>query len=222
MAVAAGDDGDRRACRVQVCGAGTVPRVGANRRRRRSVRMSVASLLLVVAAVVVAWTVGTGWMVGPAAVLALLSGLAATRITTTEVISARRDAARERAEQARAYRQLVARSTTEHARNVSSMSARLTESEHVIDRLRRALRVALRHVDESNERALDETHRVAGLEQQVAQLRLALGDPADEDIDELAYWDGSQAPTVVDLLSWDQRARAAAAARPGEVWRRHA
>ena len=183
--------------------------------------MTVAALLLAGATLVVALAIGTGGMLGPAAVVALASGIAATRIVVTELAQARRDAARQQAQQAQDYRELHARTAAEHVRFATAMTERFTDREQVIARLRRALRAALRRADEADERACDEAVRAAGLSHQVAQLQLALGIAAPDDTDELAIWEGSQAPTVVDLVAWDQRS-ADAAAEAGEDWRRRA
>ncbi len=60
------------------------------------------------------------------------------------------------------------------------------------------------------------------LRAKVEQLELALAAPvAVDESDEVAVWDASQAPTVIDLVGWDQRA-AEAAAESAEDWRRHA
>lgn len=183
--------------------------------------MTVAAVLLAEATFVVALAIGTGWLLGPAAVVALVSGIAATRIVVAELAQARRDAAREHAQQALDYRELSARTAAEHVRFATVMTERFTDREQVIARLRRALRAALRRADEADERARVEAVKAAGLSHQVDQLQLALGIAAPDDNDELAIWEGSQAPTVVDLVAWDQRS-ADAAAEAGEDWRERA
>ena len=76
------------------------------RRRQRSVRLVVAGMLLVVAAalVVVATLSGSSPFLATAAVLGVLLGAGATRITHLELLQSRRDAARDRARLAQEYR----------------------------------------------------------------------------------------------------------------------
>ena len=102
------------------------------------------------------------------------------------------------------------------------MTTRLADREQVIVRLRRGLRVALRRADEADEQVRTESRRAGELQAKVEQLELALTAPvAVDESDEVAVWDASQAPTVIDLVGWDQRA-AEAAAESAEDWRRHA
>ena len=61
-----------------------------------------------------------------AAVLGVALGAAATRITHSELMQARRDASRDRAEQAQAYRELTDERTTEHAAYVAGMERQMT------------------------------------------------------------------------------------------------
>ncbi len=178
-------------------------------------------VLLLEATFLVALSLGTGVWTGAAAVAALVSGLAAARIMHAELIQSRRDAALDRARQAVAYQQLSARASTDHARFATTMTSRLADREHVIVRLRRALRVALRRADDAEEQARAESARVGELQAEVALLQQAQLAPAVEDGDEVAVWDASQAPTVIDLVGWDERA-AEAAAESAEDWRKHA
>jgi hypothetical protein len=50
-----------------------------------------------------------------------------------------------------------------------------------------------------------EEKRSAGLRKQVDQLERELEEERD---DSLAFWDGGQASTVVDLLAWEERTAA--------------
>ena len=139
-------------------------------------RTTVAVALLVGAAAGVALAVGTGRQAAPAAVVALVAGVAATRIVSTELAQSRRDAARERAGLARAYQQLAVRRGREHVSHTAALTAaaadRLAERERVIAGLRRSLRLAQRRLGE-------------------AELRLALAEPVTEP-DRLAVWDAAQ------------------------------
>ena len=86
------------------------------RRRQRSTRLTVAVSLLTCAAVLVtvAFLGDAAWFQAFAAVSSVVLGAAATRITHSELLQSRRDAARDRAEQAQAYRELTEQRTTEH------------------------------------------------------------------------------------------------------------
>src|SRR6478752_5634600 len=88
-----------------------------NRRRQRSTRLTLAAVLVGVAAAVVVGAIvsGTPLLVSIAAVLAVVLGAAASRITYSELIAARRDAAHDRAQQAQAYRALTDERTAENA-----------------------------------------------------------------------------------------------------------
>lgn len=97
------------------------------RRRQRSARVLLACVLLALAALAVAGaavTGGSGTLLG-AAVLAVLLGATATRITHTELADSRREAAQDRAEQARAYRDLTADRVAEQQHYVRRTTATL-------------------------------------------------------------------------------------------------
>ncbi len=191
--------------------------------------MWVAVGLLAAATLVVAAALVNGerWALAAAAVVALLAGAAATRIVTNELAQARRDAARDRAKQAMDYQTLAAERVREHTAFSARMAARMANRDAIILRLRRALRVALRRVDEAEDRVRREARVVAELQATVHDLRTRLdsqlGDPAEPDAetaDALASWDGD-APTVVDLMGWDQRASESVGS-PAEDTRKHA
>lgn len=158
------------------CGHGYRPRVAASRRRRRSVRTTVAVGLLGGAAVVVALAHGTGRQAAPAAVVALVAGIAATRIVSTEVVRSRRDAARDRADLARAYQRIGARRAREQAVLLAATAAgaadRLAEREQVVAGLRRSLRQA--------------QHRL-----ETAELRLALAEPVVDPVEPVGWGPGA-------------------------------
>src|SRR5687768_8398567 len=97
------------------------------RRRQRSTRLSVAVALLTGAAVLVtaAFLGSTAWFQALAAIFSVVLGIAATRITHSELLQARRDAARDRATQASDYRDLTDQRTAEHRVFASAMRARI-------------------------------------------------------------------------------------------------
>ena len=156
-------------------------------------------LLVLAAAVVVATALTGSWvLVTLAAGLAVVLGAAATRITHTELAESRRETARDRAVQARAYRDL----TVEHAAYADTVQARIREQEMVVHGLEDALSAAQRRAAEATlklgaearraehaeraghitsrllgqaeERAAEAIVRVAELEQEVDVLRAEL------------------------------------------------
>ena len=124
---------------------------------------------------------------------------AATRITHTELLQSRRDAARDRAEQAQAYRELTDRRTAEHAEFSAAMTARVDRQEVALSELEVALsaaqkraaeatlkfnaearraehaenegRATTRRLEEAEERAAEAALRVSELEQEIDVLR---------------------------------------------------
>jgi len=175
------------------------------RRRQRSTRLIVAATLVITAAVVVLGAVISASLplVSIAAVLGVLLGGTAARITHSELMVTRREAARDRVEQAQAYRDLTVERSIEHASFVATMETKLSRSVRVSGELEEALsssqhRAAVasrklgfeaRRADlaeaegarlgqllgESEERAGEAIVRMAELEQEVDVLTTELG-----------------------------------------------
>ncbi|NYG53825.1 hypothetical protein [Nocardioides perillae] len=145
------------------------------RRRQRSTRLTVAAGLLVLAAAVVAASVPTGSFsaVALAAALAVLLGAAATRITHTELAQARRDAARDRAEQAQDYRILTERRALEGAAFAEAMTLKVEERETALRQLEGELGEAQRSVADVRRRLGAEARRA---EQAEARASRSLAD----------------------------------------------
>jgi len=171
------------------------------RRRQRSTRLTVAVSLLTFSAVLVtvAFLDNVAWFQAAAAVSSVVLGAAATRITYTELLQGRQDAARDRAAQAQAYRQLTDERTTEHAGFVTAIQSRVDRQEHALTELEGALSAAQRRaaeatlkfnaearraelaeqegrattarLDEAEQRAAESLLRVAELEQELDVLR---------------------------------------------------
>ena len=171
------------------------------RRRQRSTRLTVATSLLTLAAVLVAaaFLGDVTWFQLVAAVSSVALGAAATRITHSELLQSRRDAARDRAAQAQAYRRLTDERTDEHGRFVMAIQSRIDHQEHALTELEVALSAAQRRaaettlkfnaearraelaeqdgrattvrLDEAEERAAEALLRVAELEQELDVLR---------------------------------------------------
>ncbi|GAA3517108.1 hypothetical protein GCM10022263_00990 [Nocardioides daeguensis] len=115
--------------------------MSGNRRRQRSTRLVVAVLLLVLATLAVAGTAVTGsWaLVTIAAVVALVLGVAATKITHTELLDSRQEAARDRAAQARAYADLTEVRTAENVAFAADMQGLVAKRDATVARLEKRL-----------------------------------------------------------------------------------
>jgi hypothetical protein len=109
--------------------------------RGGSKRLAAAALLTLLAVVVVAAAIPTGsWLVVALAGSACaLLAVVATRLTRTEVLVARRDAARDRADQAKAYRDLATLRSAETRATMKRLSAEIKDRESDIAALQDAL-----------------------------------------------------------------------------------
>jgi hypothetical protein len=136
------------------------------RRRQRSTRLAVAVALLAIAAVVVVAAVATSsaGLTTVAAVVAVVLGAAATRITHSELMQARRDAARDRAEQAQHYRALAAERAAETDAFAADMTRRILEREEAIGVLESALSTAQKTAAEMNLKRGQEARRADAAE----------------------------------------------------------
>jgi chromosome segregation ATPase len=140
--------------------------------------------LIVLAALVVAGAAVSGsWLlVTVAAGLGVALGAAATRITYTELVVSRVEAARDRADQAKAYNELTEARTSEHAAYVADVQAKIAEREQALDELELALSLSQRRAATSTRKRNAEGRRAAGLQVRLteaeerartAQLRIA-------------------------------------------------
>ena len=120
-----------------------ISRAPKARRRQRSVRLTIAVALTAIAALLVlgALLSGSWLLLALAAVLAVALGAAATRITHSELMATRREAARDRAEQAQAYRDLTVARTAEHKSFADTMRTRIDAQETCIHELEQELDV---------------------------------------------------------------------------------
>lgn len=146
------------------------------RRRQRSVRLTVAVALLVLASggVLATLPVADPTPVRVAAAVALVLGWAAARILHQEVLTSRREHARDRARQSRAFAELLAARSQEQA----ALGRRLAGREREVRELEATVRLVER-------RALHAEGR----------LRRAALEPVDH----------ANVDTVVDLLAWEDR-----------------
>jgi chromosome segregation ATPase len=187
------------------------------RRRQRSVRVTVALVLLSVATagVLAALPTQSPMLLSASSVLALALGWASLRIMWTEVLQSRRENAADRAAAASAYKSLFSLRAAEHAEFTTAMTERLAESNLSVRELQGELVQAQRQVAdavvraEAAERSLDEARgRVGELEQSIEVLR---AEREAEEADALAQWEaegGGEPPrgSVDDLVSWEAKA----------------
>ena len=148
------------------------------RRRQRSTRLTVAiSLLTFAAALVAAAFLGdVAWFQATAAVSSVVLGAAATRITYSELLESRRDAARDRAAQAMAYRQLTDERTAEHGSFVTAIQSRVDRQEHALTELEVALSAAQRRAAEATLKFNAEARRADLAELQGRETTARLGE----------------------------------------------
>ncbi len=137
------------------------PSTSASRRRQRSTRLTVAVVLLALAALAVVGAIisGTWILVVLAAVLGVVLGAAATRITHSELAETRREAARDRAEQAKAYRDLTIARTAEHTAFAESMQERVARQATAVHELEDALTAAQKRAAEATRKLNAEARR---------------------------------------------------------------
>jgi len=103
--------------------------------------LAVAAALVITAAVVVIGAVLSASLtvVSVAAVLSVVLGTTATRITRTELVRSRRDAARDRAQQAQDYRALSQTRSQEDREFVDAMGTKLGNAERAVIQLESAV-----------------------------------------------------------------------------------
>ena len=186
-----------------------------NRRRQRSVRVTVAAALLGVATLVVVLALPTqspAWL-SVSSVFALLCGATASRIVYSELLQSRREAAADRAAQAQAYRSMFHERAEEHAEFTTAMTDRLARRDQEILQLESTIVLAEKRAMEAETRVLRESRRANEAQDKVAELQEALEIRKAEEADELASWDGqlhfdSEMDTVVDLLAWEDKVNA--------------
>ena len=183
--------------------------MSGRRRVQRSVRLVVASGLLAAAASIVVPTVITGTGVAVAAIAALLAGVVACRIVYTEVVQTRASAARDRAEQARAFEATISRNLAEHAEFTALVSNRLLDRDRTILELTGTVRLAERRADDAEARVLREARRANETQQRLSILldEVAAHQAALE-AEAAATAELADLPTIVDLLAWERSAAA--------------
>ncbi|UPK74709.1 hypothetical protein MU582_20095 [Nocardioidaceae bacterium SCSIO 66511] len=173
-----------------------------SRRRQRSVRIVVATSLLVVAAlaVVPSAIAANVAMLIPSSLFAVLAGFCALRIMRNEILQTRRDWAADRAAQAQSYQELAVIRQAEHDTFATAMTERLADRDQTIVTLRGTLKLSERRADDAERRAREQAERAAELQSSVEDMTAEQA----ASVDALATWDGADLPTIVDLMSWEQ------------------
>jgi hypothetical protein len=146
------------------------------RRRQRSTRVVAATALVVFAALVVIGAVLSASLtvVSCAAVLAVLLGAGAARITHSELVHARREAAADRARQAQGYRALTEQRTREHREFVDAMQVRVGKAERASQELESAVVASQSRAADAMRRLGAEARRADLAESEGTRLTLAL------------------------------------------------
>jgi chromosome segregation ATPase len=111
--------------------------------------------------------------------LAVVLGAAATKITHSELLSSRREAARDRAEQAQAYRELDVRRSAEGVEFAADMQGLLAKRDATVSRLERRLTDAAAELAEARRDLTEAQERTELAEREADRLGSRLAD-ADE------------------------------------------
>jgi len=178
------------------------------RRRQRSVRVTVAVVLLGAATlgVLLALPTQSPALLSASSVGVLALGWAALRIMWTEVLQSRRENAADRAAAASAYKSLFSLRAAEHAEFTTAMTERLAESNLSVRELQGELVQAQRQLASSQRRLAETASRAESAETSLEQLR---AERAAEEADALASWEADGGPargSVDELVSWEQKA----------------
>jgi hypothetical protein len=137
-----------------------------------------AVALVTTAAVVVIGAVlsASVTFVSVAAVLAVVLGATAVRITHTELLHARREAAADRAGQARDYRVITEERTVENTAFAGLMRSKVGKAEEAADQLESAVVASQGRAADTMRRLTAETRRADQAESEGTRLAVALED----------------------------------------------
>lgn len=195
------------------------PRPIVNRRRQRSTRVTVAVAAIVLAGVLVLGAVASGSsvLVVAAAIASVVLGAGAVRITYSELLQTRRDAAEDRARQAQAYRDITARRTAENMTFAEKLRAQIVDRQEVIGHLEVELSKALERAATATLKMSGEARRADLAEQDNVRLVASVDDAdtrAAEAIVRVAELEAELDAMRSELEAWqamvneDQRKRA--------------
>ena len=139
--------------------------------------MVAAALVITATVVVIGAVLSTSvTFVSVAAVLAVVLGAAAVRITHTELVQSRREAATDRAQQAQAYRALTETRSREHRSFVDAMTAKLGQAQTAAGQLESAVVASQGRAAESARLLTAETRRADEAEAEGSRLAVALAE----------------------------------------------
>jgi chromosome segregation ATPase len=177
------------------------------RRRQRSTRLVTAVTLLVIAAALVTWGVldNVPGLLAGSAVVAVLLGAAATRITHSELMESRREAGRDRARLAKEYVALDASRVAEHAEAAGHLTTRLADRESALHELEEALVAAQRRAAEATRKRNAEARRADLAEQEGSELTRRLEDAeerAAEAIVRVAELEAEVEVLQAEIIAW--------------------
>lgn len=186
----------------------------SQRRRQRSVRVTVAVCLLAVATVAVLGALPTQSpaLLSVSSVLALVLGWAALRIVWTEVLQSRRENASDRAATASAYRTLFSERAAEHAVFTTVMTERLAESNSTLHELEGALVKSQRQTAAESVRAETAESAFAAAMVRVAELERSIDLLREEQV----FVDVDPG-SVEDLMAFDEKIARASGKHAAEV-----
>jgi hypothetical protein len=184
-----------------------------SRRRQRSTRVTAATSLLVGATVfaIAAFRDGSLVWLASSSMISLVCGWAAARMTHSELRAARRTAAADRAEVARAYRDQFDERVAEHARFTSALTGQLVLRERELGELNATLVLSERRAELAEQKTRREILVSAEAIARVNELEAQLGEPLSAATNAA---ESDDLETVVDLLRWEEKVTAS---RPGAI-----
>nr|WP_246303599.1 hypothetical protein [Nocardioides thalensis] len=174
-------------------------------------------MLLVLAAAAVAGAAVTGsWVaVTIAGAAAVLLGAVATKITHSELMASRRDAARDRAEQAQAFREVDERRSLEGVEFAADMQGRIAQREAVVSRLEGRLADAAAELAEARRQVTAEQERAETAEKETGRLAERLADAEERASDAVVRV--AELEQEIDVLTAQWQAAEAALAEQNRM-----
>lgn len=175
------------------------------RRRQRSVRVTVAVLLLAVATTVVILALPTqsAFWLSLASVGAIILSWAGLRIMWTEVLQSRRENARDRVATANAYKSLYAERAADHAEFTSVMTERLAESNKTQRELEHQVVAHQRAVVETSAKLASTNTELQQTRERVEELEQTLAAQQAAETEALTEWIAEGEPSVAALAEWE-------------------
>ncbi|MFT3873943.1 MAG: hypothetical protein QM714_15080 [Nocardioides sp.] len=178
------------------------------RRRQRSRRVIAAVILLLAAcgSIAVAVTVGSVTAVTVSAVVAVLLGAGATTLTHAELMDSRRENARVRAQEARAFASLTEARAAENTAFVESMTEQLTRNQATLAQVEDALCAAQHRAAETARQLKAEKRLVEATEAKTLRTAAKLDDAeerAAEAIVRVAELEQERDVLKAELAAWE-------------------